>query len=84
MDPQYTVAVLDPRAHTPPRPTEPGRVRVRAWLAAYAWQWFLGRAPQGVGALDVMRRSVNLDATEAEEQRYMAVDPLRADETTRF
>ena len=53
-------------------------------LAAYAWQWFLGRAPQGVGALDVMRRSVNVDATEAEEQRYMAVDPLRADETTRF
>jgi len=49
-------------------------------LAAMAWQWLLSKAPQSAG----MQGLESMQKNTAEAQRYMAVDPLRTDESTRM
>jgi hypothetical protein len=46
-------------------------------LSAWAWQWLMSKAPQNAG-LDALNQQT------AEAQRYMALDPLRPDQTTRL
>ena len=50
-------------------------------LASMAWQWLMSKAPQNLQGMDFNTFKPN---EIGEEQRFMAMDPLRKDQTTRL
>jgi serine protease SohB len=72
-----SIKYQEPKAGSPLTQLLPAGASPADVLSAWAWQWLMSKAPQNAG-LDALNQQT------AEAQRYMALDPLRPDQTTRL